>query len=290
MKINKITARLVSSLIKPRNKNAHKNDFGHVLVIAGSKTMSGAAVLAAGGALRAGAGLVTAAVPAEIFDATARRIMPEAMIAQRSGFESLRKYISKRKISSIALGPGLGLNESAKSLVLKILKYIDLPVVLDADAISCVAKTARTGIVFPVLKKARAKLVLTPHAGEFSRLTGFSTAEIAKNRAALAKDFAEKNNVTLVLKGNASLVTDGKIVRVNTTGNPGMATAGAGDVLTGIIAALIKQVKEPLLPNAAAAGVFLHGLAGDIAAREKTELALTAGDIAEAFPRAARKV
>lgn len=294
MKVIKLSSAYIRSLIKSRVKNSHKGDYGHALIIAGSRGMPGAAVLSAGGALRCGAGLVTVAVPSGQYGIIAKKLRPEAMILPlaenneggiaASAFLRINEFIEKRKVSSIVIGPGMGAGPDTKRLVLKIISSADMPVVVDADGIN--ALSGAEGF----LKNSKARLVLTPHPGEFSRLTGRRVKDIQANRAASAAGFASEYGLICVLKGSGTVVTDGKTTFLNTTGNAGMASGGSGDVLSGMICALVKQVKEPSALNAAAAGVFIHGTAGDIAAGKKTMTGMLAGDISEMIPEALRKL
>ena len=287
----KITSALVRSLIPPRKKNSHKGDYGHVLIVAGSRNMTGAAVLCVNGALRAGAGLVTLGAIKSVLPLITKKLRPEAMVLpldEANGMVSSKAagkildLIRVKKISSLALGPGLGRGRAITELAKKILSSAGVPIVIDADGLNAVKPGD--------LKKARAGVIITPHPGEMSRLDGLKVREIQKARGRTAKDFAAAAGAVCVLKGAGTIVSDGKKVFINTTGNPGMAKGGSGDVLTGMIAALIGQAKEPKLLNAALCGVYLHGLAGDIAAAKKTQLGLLPGDIAETIPEAARRV
>ena len=290
MKVTKISAALVRSLILPRKKNSHKGDYGHVLVIAGSKNMTGAAVLCAHGALRSGAGLVTLGTAKSILPLITKKLRPEAMtlpleeaagkIISKAADKAL-DFAKKRKISVMALGPGLGKGREITGFIKKIIHSARIPVILDADGLNAL----KSGD----FKKAGADVVVTPHPGEMSRLSGLKAFEIQKARERTAKEFAAETGTTCVLKGSGTVVSDGRKVYVNTTGNPGMAKGGSGDVLTGVIAALISQVREPRPLNAAICGVFLHGLAGDIAAREKTRMGMLPGDISESMPEASRR-
>ena len=290
MKTKKITTSLVRSLILPRKKESHKGDYGHVLVLAGSKNMTGAAVLCTNGALRSGAGLVTLGTAGSVVSLIAKQLRPEAMafaLEEKKGLLSYKaaqqvlEFVKKKKVSVVAIGPGLGQNSGISKFVKKIISSVSVPVVVDADGLNALKAVD--------LKKAKAKIIITPHPGEMSRLSGLTIEKIQKSREITALKFARENGVVCVLKGAGSLVTDGKSIFVNITGNPGMAKGGSGDVLTGMIAALVSQVREPLLLNAAVCGAFLHGLAGDIAAKAKTAQSMLAGDISEALPGAFRK-
>jgi len=291
--MKKLTSQFIKSLILTRRKKAHKGDFGHVLIIAGSRGMTGAAILCANGALRCGAGLVTAGVPESQQKIVAANIRPEAMtlpLPETDGkfsFKALQgilKFIKSRKVTSLAIGPGIGKSSDITKLVKKLLQRIALPVILDADGLNALSGS------IDVFKKAKAGLIITPHPGELSRLSGLPAKKINGNRIKAAEQFARCNKVVCVLKGYGSVVSDGKKSFVNTTGNPGMATGGTGDVLSGMISALTSQVKEPKALNAALCGVFLHGLAGDIAAKKKTRIGLLARDVAESIPEAIKAV
>ncbi|OGS27744.1 MAG: NAD(P)H-hydrate dehydratase [Elusimicrobia bacterium RIFOXYB2_FULL_48_7] len=297
MKTQKTLKQLIKKLILKRKPASSKNDYGHVLVIAGSRGMTGAAALCANACIRSGAGLVTLGVPCSQQPVAAKKTLPEAMTLSLAetknaalSAKALKKilgFIYKRKITGIAMGPGLSTNPSTKKLVLEILKKCTVPVVLDADALNAIPGSLN------VLKKSAAGITVTPHPGELSRLSQTSVSSIQKTRLHSAVDFARANNVICVLKGHKTIVTDGKKTFINTTGNPGMSKGGSGDVLTGMIAAFRAQVKgssmkEKLL-NAAVASVYLHGLAGDLAAKEKTQISMTPGDIIDYIPEAVKK-
>jgi NAD(P)H-hydrate epimerase len=292
MKSQKITAALVRTLILPRKKDSNKGSYGHVLVIAGSRNMPGAAVLCAHAALRSGAGLVTVAVCKGIRETVLRKLRPESMALPLSESNSgtlspkaakeILSFIAKRKVTVVALGPGIGQNSGISKLVKKILSMEGITVVLDADGLNAISKID--------LKNASCKLIITPHPGEMARLTGRTIEDIQSNRKSAAKRVAAETGAVCVLKGTGTIVSDGSKVFVNTTGNPGMARGGSGDVLTGMLAAMLGQVKTPARLNAAISGVYLHGLAGDMAAGEKTEIGMLPGDISEVFPEALKKV
>jgi NAD(P)H-hydrate epimerase len=262
----------------------HKGDFGRVLVIGGSRGMSGAAVLAAQAAARTGAGLVTLGVPESIHDIAETKLtevmtfpLPETEkgTLSRSSLDKILDHA--RRADVLALGPGLGTNNETAAVVKEILLRIEIPCVLDADGLNAmVGKTE----LFRVVKS---DLVVTPHPGEMARLTGCSTGQIQNNRLNIATQKAVDWHSVVVLKGEGTTVAgpDGTLF-INGTGNPGMASGGTGDVLTGVIAGLIAQGMQALY--AAAAGVFLHGEAGDIAAREKGMAGLLASDLLENLP------
>lgn len=278
--------RLPARLLK-RKPDTHKGDYGHVLVVGACRGLTGAVCLAAQGALRIGAGLVTVGVPRslnDIFEIELTEVMSLAL-PEKHGALSLEAFKKikdvLKKIDVIVIGPGASLKPSAQKLIVKIVKEIDKPMVVDADAITALASD------ISILSSRRTdELILTPHPGEFSRLIKASTAVIKKKRKELARKFALRYNLTLVLKGHHTLVADGKRFYENTTGNPGMATAGAGDVLAGIIAGLCAQGLSCF--EAAKTGVYLHGLAGDLAAKDKTKSCLIASDIIEYLPQAVK--
>lgn len=277
-----LKASTVARWIPRRSRDTHKGLQGHALVIAGSRSMSGAAVLTALGALRTGAGLVTVAVPVSIQPIVAASV-PEALtlplpetsegsLSERALGE-LEEYVSGRVIHAVAVGPGLSVHAPIARLVKNILKNWDIPLVLDADGLNNVQISDLQW--YP-------KLIITPHPAELGRLIGLDREIIKRERVHVAKNVAHDYGVTCVLKGYHSIVTDGKTIFINPTGNPAMATGGSGDVLTGVIAALLAQ-RVPLL-SAAAAGAYIHGLAGDLAC--VSDRGLLASEIAHAVPHA----
>ena len=277
------------ALLSRRKADSHKGDYGHVLILAGSLRYPGAALLACAGCLRAGAGLVTLGVPKRLTLGFMRKKPVEAMLLPLAdtakGTLSIRAFaaISGFKADVLLAGPGLSWDGSTDGLVRKVAGEIFKPLVLDASALDAFAASRSL-----LRRSADAKpCVITPHPGEMSRLTGIPVVTVQNNRKDIAKDFANEYNVTVVLKGNNSVVAspDGRIF-VNNTGNPGMARGGTGDILGGIIAAFIGQGLEAF--EAAKYAVYLHGLAGDIAAREKTQLGMTASDLIDALPKAIR--
>ncbi len=267
-----------------RPPQTHKGDYGYVFVLGGSPGLTGAICLCAQSALRIGAGLVRAGVPASlnsIFEIKLTEVMT-LPLKDRGGyildeaFGEVEKIL--KRIDVIALGCGAGNYPSTQKLILKIIKEIDKPLVIDADGINALKDNLE------VLEKRRTKeLILTPHLGEFSRLIKRDISEIKeKKRKTLVKEFSLRYNLVLVLKGHHTLVCNGKEIYQNLSGNPGMATAGSGDVLTGIISGLLAQGLDVF--SSAQMGVYLHGLAGDLAAKEKTQAALIASDIIEYLP------
>jgi ADP-dependent NAD(P)H-hydrate dehydratase len=272
-----------------RAHDAHKGTFGTVLVVAGSRGMAGAAVLSGTGALRAGAGLVRVACPASVQDVVAagNPCYTTAGIRQHAdgsfGDGTAAEVIElARAADVVALGPGLGQAPGVAAFVRELVEGLpETPVVLDADGLNAVAPFAAG---FP---GRSAPLVLTPHPGEFARLLGVSVADVLADREARAVEFAGRARVVLLLKGAGTLVTDGARLYRNTTGNPGMATGGSGDVLTGVIAALVGMKLAAF--DAAALGAWVHGRAGDLAAAKFGQTGLTAADLPEFLPAAFRE-
>jgi len=269
----------IASLVPERNRFAHKGNFGHALLIAGSRGKMGAAVLSAKACLRSGAGLLSVHIPAcgEIILQIA---IPEAMVETDKESDFISGLNSFSKFNAFGIGPGIGCNEKTSKVLLQLFKTANQPVILDADAINLIAQSEELQYLLP------ANSILTPHVGEFDRLAGVS--ENAYERLLKACQWAVKFKVYIVLKGaNTAICTPDGGCYFNSTGNPGMATAGSGDVLTGIILGLLAQSYSPL--NAALTGVFLHGLAGDIAAGDKSQESLIASDIIENLGLAFKK-
>ncbi len=298
--------RLPTRLLQ-RNPDSHKKDFGHIFIIAGSPRYSGAAVLCAEAAMRTGAGLVTLGIPESLNNAVIKIKPKEVMtlpLAQTKdgvlGISSYRKIKDfVEHIDILAIGPGLGQNESTKALVRKVIANIKKPIVIDADGLNALAghldilRKPRNSCLPAPLSAGQAgrdnrEPILAPHPKEMSRLLGISVNRVQSNRESIALHFAVKYKVTVVLKGHNTVVADyKKNLYINKTGNPGMATAGTGDVLTGMIAALLAQKLAAF--ESAKYGVYLHGLAGDLAAKEKTQICLIASDIIAKIPNAVKK-
>lgn len=270
-----------------RSDEANKGDCGSVLVIGGSRGMSGAACLTGVSALRAGTGLVTVAAPVGIIGIIASYEpsyltlgLPEDDHGRIQQSASQQIAISLTKQSAVAVGPGLGQSASLLELITELYSTIAVPCVFDADALNLLAKRPyvfKRGVDAP-------PRILTPHPGEFARLTGLDVAEIQANRTERAAEFAAANNVILVLKGQNSVITDGVKVAINSTGNSGLATGGTGDVLTGVIAALLAQGMPAF--EAAQLGAHLHGTAGDLAAENFSKHGLIASDLPHFIGRA----
>ncbi|MBN2483336.1 MAG: NAD(P)H-hydrate dehydratase [Candidatus Omnitrophica bacterium] len=269
-----------------RNPDTHKGNYGHVFVIGGSAGMTGAVCLAANAALRVGAGLVTVGVPESLHNIfeiklTEAMSLPLDETKERTlsvkAFDTFHEFIER--VNTIVLGNGASRNPGTKELILKVCSELRLPMVVDADALHALADDLES-----LTRKRIVKLILTPHEGEFARLIKKTPHEVKQARKDLAKEFALRYNLILVLKGHQTVITDGELLLENTSGNAGMATAGSGDVLAGIIGGLLAQGVSPF--SAAQLGVALHGTAGDIAMQEKTQLGMIASDITECVPQA----
>ena len=281
------------ALLSRNNPKAYKNQFGHVLILAGSKRMLGAAALTSLAAMRAGAGLVTLGIPDSLNGVVQKKIanvimtLPLEETREQTLNVSAFKQIQKSYInfSVVAVGPGLSTHSSTQKLILKIIAGCPLPMVIDADAITALSSSKNLNL----LKKTSTTKILTPHPGEMARLIHVKKETIKSNRNKFASDFAKKYRCILLLKGHRTIVADSKgKVYINKTGNAGMATAGSGDVLTGMIAALLGQGLSGF--DAAKWGAYLHGKAGDLAAENKTRAAMIASDIIDDIPKAIRNL
>jgi NAD(P)H-hydrate epimerase len=271
--------------LSPRPLDSNKGTFGRVLIVSGSRGMSGAAVLCAGAALRGGAGLVRLAVPEGILPIVASANpcyttapLPEDARGRLTAVALPELLELVRGNSAAGLGPGLGQSPDVGAIVSAILERTQTPLVLDADALNVLA-----GRLEP-LGKHQGPVILTPHPGEFARLLGCDIPTVQGRREELAARFAATHRVVLILKGHHTVVTDGRRLYLNTSGNPGMATGGSGDVLTGLLAALVGQKLETFA--AAQLGVYLHGLAGDLARAQLSEPSLIATDLLHFLPQA----
>jgi ADP-dependent NAD(P)H-hydrate dehydratase len=273
--------------LPPRPRDSNKGRFGSVLVVAGSRGMAGAAALCGAAALRSGAGLVRIATPAEVQPTVASfepSYMTYPLPCDENGLIQLTtaQPILERLVktaSVIAVGPGLGQSDDIRQLVRFLISAAGKPLVIDADGLNALAGQTDllSGLSHPV--------IVTPHPGEFARLIGAQIAEVQSDRIGRATRMAAlSESLVVVLKGAGTVVTDGARYYINTTGNPGMATGGTGDVLTGVIAALLAQNLSPF--EAAQIGVFIHGLAGDIARDQNGEIGMIAGDLIDALPDA----
>ncbi|MGI5948752.1 NAD(P)H-hydrate dehydratase [Peptoniphilus sp.] len=264
--------------IKMRSPNTHKGDYGKIAIIAGSLGMTGSAYLSSNAALKMGAGLVYNIVPREIMDIMSIKYI-EPIVKSFDELDELEEFL--KGIDTIAIGPGMGTGEEAVEKLKLALKFKDKKIVVDADGLNILSKDLE-------LLKVRDEFttVLTPHEGEFARLCKRSVEEVREGRIEFAKEFARKNRVVLLLKGHETIITDGERVEINKTGNAGMATAGSGDVLTGIIATLLKTQDAF---DAARVGAYIHGLSGDIYAKKNSMTTLRARDLIEGLDEVFRE-
>ena len=264
-----IIDREMKSLWKNRDDFGHKGDFGKIGILGGSMGMTGSSFLSSNAAIRSGAGLVYNIVPREIFEIMSIKFV-EPIAKTFDDIEEMEKFLEG--LDLIAMGPGMGLGSYAKTVFERTIK-IEKKLLIDADGLNLLSKNLNL-----LEERKDFSTILTPHEGEFARITGISLEEIKNNREKFAVDFAKKHKVILVLKGHETIVTDGKNIYINKTGNSGMATGGSGDVLTGIISAFMKNNK---LYDAARLGVYVHGLAGDIYADKNSKTSLRARDLIE---------
>jgi hydroxyethylthiazole kinase-like uncharacterized protein yjeF len=287
-RVELLTRTSMRALVPPRTPDGHKGDYGHVLIVAGSQGKTGAAYLSGMGALRSGAGLVTVATPAcclPIVASLAAEYMTEpiAEIAGDVDPEAV-DFVLELARDVIALGPGLGTSPGVRHFIKRLVAQATVPLVIDADGLNAFADD-------PDLLSGRngPNIILTPHPGEMARLVGKSARDVQANRLGIARDFAVSHQVYVVLKGHRTLVaTPSGSVFINPTGNPGMATGGTGDVLTGVLAAWLAQLLDA--EASCRLGVYLHGLAGDLAEAQHGEVGLTATDVAAHLGLAIRKL
>jgi NAD(P)H-hydrate epimerase len=281
-----MTREIVRPMLPYRRPNANKGSFGPVLIIGGSPGLTGAVVLSVRAALRAGAGLVTAAVPEGLIESV-KAGSDEGIAAwlkqNKAGFISADAYPQIMELASkskvVAIGPGIGRDTETRELIRKLVRDIKKPLVIDADALNALSEDKTC------LKNSGKDVILTPHIGEMSRLTGISIEDIIKDKPAVLRSFTREYRVNVILKDGRSMVgdMDGNIY-VNTTGNSGMATPGSGDVLTGVVAAFMAHNMESA--RAGIAANFIHGAAGDMLLEVVSEEGIIAGDIIEYVPRA----
>jgi len=293
LQLNLITAHDIAPLIGPRPLAANKGNFGHVLVVGGSVGKAGAAAMAGMAALRTGAGLSTVATPKSVLATVAGfhpEVMTEPLDETDAGSISTRALAGQRMDALIkgktvlAVGPGISRNPETSEFVRSLVTKCKTPLVLDADGLN-----ALEGRAAELSGKGRS-LVITPHPGEMARLVTSTVAAVQRDRTNVARTFAREHDLIVVLKGHRTLIAqpDGT-VWVNTTGNPGMATGGTGDILTGMVAGMIAQNREHVV-EAVIAAVHLHGLAGDVACESMGEHSLIATDLLKALPEAFRRV
>lgn len=268
----------VLSILPDREKDAHKGDFGKILLLCGSKGYTGAAYLAAMGALRSGAGLVFLGVPESIYAIEAVKlneaiVFPLPDSGGKLSADSIPEILSRLpNMDAVLIGPGLGQSEGTLAVVKAVLERSACPVVLDADGINLIAAHKN------ILRGRTDPTILTPHGGEFARLGGQ-----VGDRTAAAEAMAKDLGAIVLLKGHRTVITDGTTTYINPTGNPGMAVGGSGDVLAGIITALLGQGIDPL--QAAACGAWLHGTAGDVCAAELGQYGMLPTDMVNVLPR-----
>ena len=269
----------VLDILPARKPNSHKGDFGKILLICGSKGYTGAPALAALGALRTGAGLVFLGVPECIYAIEAIKLTEPIVFPLMDHDGTLcctavpQLYHHIEGKDAILIGPGLGRSEGTMEAVRLVLEQYSGPVILDADGINVIAKHKN------IMRDRTAPTILTPHEGEFARIYGRPIV----NRISDAKNLARELGVIMVLKGHETVITDGKVCYTNSTGNPGMAVGGSGDILAGMITSLVGQGIEPL--KAAACGVWLHGAAGDLCANELGQYGMLPSDMLNVLPR-----
>jgi len=286
VRLNLVDQGELARYLPPRKVESHKGDYGHLLVVAGSKGKPGAARMVAEGAFRAGVGLVTVATPESVQSILAPQVMemmteplPETREGTVSGKATPRVLKLLEGKRALTLGPGLSTAAETQSFIRDLVSETREPLVLDADGLNAFAQSPAS------LSGRDRPLILTPHPGEMGRLLGISSDEVQKDRIAICRKFSTEHSCYLVLKGYRTLISDPEgNVWVNPTGNPGMATAGSGDVLTGILSGLVAQGIQVL--HAVLLGVYLHGLAADLCATQRGELSLMARDIVAYLPDA----
>ncbi len=274
----------------PRRADTHKGDYGHLLVLAGSVGKTGAATLACKAAMRVGAGLVTLGIPRslnEIMEVklteTMTMSLPETEY-RTLGLDAFHEIVEiSQGMQALVIGPGISTVDETEQLVRKLVKTLCIPMVIDADALTALSLEPE------ILKDVEPSIILTPHPGEMARLTGLSSKAIQDNRVEVSRNFATEYGVSLVLKGSRTIIAQSdKNIHINPSGNPGMASGGTGDILTGMMGGLVCQGFP--VPSAAIAATYIHGLAGDIAADEKGEMALIATDILEKIPHVLKEM
>lgn len=285
LQINVTDNEFIRENLPKRSNNSQKSDYGKVLIIAGSRGMTGAAYLASEAALKSGAGLITLACP-ESINAVLENKTTEVMtlpLSDNNGYFSSSAYseiINKiDSFDAVLIGPGLGRTDDVQEFVKTVIKNCDVPVIVDADALYAVAQEK------DILRDCTCDLIFTPHAMEMSRLTGLDISYIEENRIQVSKEFSEETGAVLLLKGHHSIVTAPSLTQyINSTGNSGMASGGSGDVLAGIIASFVARGVDTAI--ASAMGAYIHGMAGDIAKEYYGEESLSANNILECLPEA----
>ena len=277
-RVELLTRGAMRALISPRTPDSHKGDYGRVVVVAGSRGKTGAAYLSGVGALRSGAGLVTVATPIScqaVVAAMAPEYMTEGLDETDEGLdpEGVDRVIEIAR-DVVAVGPGLGQSKGTQEFIRRLVDRASMPLVIDADGLN-----AFVGDPDRLAGREGRDVIITPHPGEMARLVGMSTDEVQSSRLEIARNFASAHHVYVVLKGHRTIIaTPGGTVYINPTGNPGMATGGTGDVLTGMVAAWLAQLLDA--EAACKLAVYLHGMAGDLAEADEGEVAMTAADVA----------
>ncbi len=275
----------IRAMLPKRKPVSNKGTYGHALCVCGSMRMTGAAYLSVSGALRTGAGLVTAAFPLSAYPAIAPKLTEPLLLPLESNFEGTFAFSAmadiieaSKRANAMLIGCGIGFNKDTTKLVHNVIKEAKYPLIIDADGINALSTN------IDILKEAQAPIVLTPHPGEMSRLCGKSVAEIIANPVAIAYEFAKKHNVTVVLKTANTVVcspnTNG--IYINATGNSGLARGGSGDLLAGMTVSLVAQGMSPF--NAAVCAVYLHGLAADVVAEKTSMRGMLPSDVLNALP------
>ncbi len=288
MALTQISPRALRPLLPARPPDGHKGVFGHVLILAGSRGFIGAAKLAAFGAGRSGVGLVTIGTPRPLGDVLGASLT-EAMTLMlpatedetlaHAAIDTALGFVADKEAA--VLGPGISRHPETREFVLEFIRRCPVPFVVDADGLNCLSTQ------LDALTEKQAPCIVTPHPGEMARLQGTSTADVQADRENSARKFARDFDCTVVLKGRDTIVcSEEDLCCMNPTGNSGLAKGGTGDVLAGIVGGLLAQGMQCI--DAAALGVYLHGLAGDLAAKANTERGMTAGDVVECLPQAWR--
>ena len=293
IRINVFRSDDIKSLLPSRPKASHKGTYGHVLLVAGSRGKTGAALMAAKACLKAGAGLVTIGSPETVVTSLQSRVTEEMILPlddkgngtlSFKAADSIMKFLTARG-NVLVIGPGLSVDEEIKKLLTEVVTHAHVPIVIDADGLNAIS--GKTGII----RKCKTPVILTPHPGEMSRLEGIESGDgtVSQDRITRALSLAGKTKAYVVLKGvpTVTATPDGEAC-INSSGNPGMATAGSGDVLTGIISAFLAQGLSPA--DASALGVYIHGYAGDIVADKKGQRSMVASDIIHELPRVFRSI
>lgn len=282
---NFLDIKTASKLLPRRDPYSHKGSFGRALLICGSKNMVGCCALAAEGALRSGAGLVTLAFPDCLYTALTARLTENLFLPLSTNKEgcissdSIKALMNACKEADvIMIGCGLGTSESIKELVKALVTQNDKPLIMDADALNCLSQFN------DVLKNKKCEILLTPHPGEMSRLCGLAVADIEENREEIIVDFCKTYNVNVLLKGHETLIcdSDARTLYVNKTGNTGLSKGGAGDLLSGIITGLAPSMNGDLF-NSAVLGAFVHGMSADLLKKEMSEYSILPSDCAKAL-------